>query len=904
MSSQGISNCGDYLPGYEPRPITTTSNTTPPTYIPQGNTETQIFQTPYCPPSPTTGSPGVPGPGTPGGPANPNTPNTGSPAGPTTGGPIGPTTGGPAGPSSGGTGPTTGGPAGPSTGEPASTGGPITGGGSTKYKCVTTTIYCQNDSNIQPPSARRVQAILKNCTVCNPIDTFGEPDPTCIYNSQAECIASPCGPNQITESNCIGPITQGGSTTTNEGGSTTGSNSNSTTTQGTGGSTTSIGENREELLIVVNNQVSENFTSSGTVTTTTTTETPPPTQRAECPSLYAEYYNFFNVPVTQEIVFVSNERYTNIFSNQVAKEIYYFIDREGTGRAWDEKNVSNLTNDKIAASLRPELRQALNNISNVGNTKISANTFYSAIKSHILRGTLSELDPSVYITIAEKQKLDPIYTYSQTGQSIHANINLAFAIFERLGINPNYNIPFNGIALNDDYKRMRFLPEDLETYVSVLQDDGLLYKLYTTNYGIPTYQIPGPEDVLNPASGTILPFGAGAGYYFSSMFLNGQEYPLMTFNNLSSAYYLSPRDRDNALRILGADPALTLTVSSLINSHEFTSTYNPSADLVPTYFKLDLDSVTDIITPNSVVTPVSASYIKITNEEAVAHSRDNGFNVVTVNLDYRDPMMKYAIDSGLIHYRSNEFNLKSFGRNTTLVSNKTMLRTIPQALVLSPGNGTYHNPFDGRSTYQDYTNSTVIRSLKIEPSIYMSNLETQKPSLEQDRIYFELSSNYLGLYEQHLNNDYHGYLYTFNPSAETFNRSYYRDGEYTNVQAPSSSRTNSPEGNLVALVDKITSSLDIFFESNPNGAELFGFLTWFDIYRRLTINEVGALKMSNSIPILNKLESGMSRGYPIRPVLNEFNAFTTGIPDIEGAVPNDRIIVNLEDRISYYLGNT
>lgn len=404
---------------------------------------------------------------------------------------------------------------------------------------------------------------------------------------------------------------------------------------------------------------------------------------------------------------------------------------------------------------------------------------------------------------------------------------------------------------------------------------------------------------VNPASGINLPFGAGAGYYFSSVFINGIQYPLVTFNNLSSSFYIDQYGRDTALRYLNVDPSLLITVRSAINSHEFTSTYNPSADLNRMYFKLDLSTVGDILQPTAnygLISQVSAQYVRISESEAIGHSRDVGLNVATINLDYRDQFLIYAKDTSALSYVSNEFNYRSLNSSTTSNPNQTLVRNIPQALILSPGNGSFHNPFNSESRILDYSNSSVVRFIRVQPNFNRSNREVDQPALESNRIYFELSSNHLGLYEQYLNPDFHGFLYTYNQSGAVYSKSYFRNGEYSDVQPPSSMRTNSIEGSLVSKLVKITSELKQFFVENPGGSELFGFLTWYDVYRRLTANQVSKLKFTNFNFLSTKLTEGFPGIYPVRNVtFGSPGGFITGIPN-ENIITNDLTFLNEEDR--------
>ena len=595
-------------------------------------------------------------------------------------------------------------------------------------------------------------------------------------------------------------------------------------------------------------------------------------------SLYHKVFNFGAYPPSPCTKCVANESYPKLFNSVVAEEVKYFLDRQKNSNPyWHEHYFNNLTVGKVAMSLNPNVLTYFNNIHGAGNAPIDSGTFYSVIKKHLVEGTIDEVDVDFYKRVFESQLRDPRIAFSETGQTPNA-LNLAFSIFEQNSLNPNYNLSSISQELRNEFMRMRFLAEDIGAYLEVMEIEGVLSNLFVTNAGIPVEQVTSISFVENNNPSSVS-FGAGAGYYFSTVNLpTNSILPLPTLNNLSSAYYLQLRDRYNILNLLNADSSFKFSVYSQSGVHEFSSSYNPSADLYPMYLALNLNSVADIPNPNSVITTTSAVFNVLSDEEAIEHSRSNGLNVIRLNVDYRDPFINYLKDVSTLNFEYNDFNLRSFGFSSTF-SNKIMLRNLPQGIIVAPGRGSQHNPFNSKSELDTYDSVRVKRTLKANPSIDISNLVPSRPSLDSNRIYFELSSNSLGSYEEQYLPDVHGFVYTYNPSSEIFNYSYYIDGQYTYIQPPSSTRLNSPEGKFMELVNNLTlaaSAADADF-TNSGLPDFWGFVTWYDIFTRISSNEIGRLKYSNFEQFRDKLQTGYSNNIPVVFVFN--NAIPPGAPN-------------------------
>lgn len=657
--------------------------------------------------------------------------------------------------------------------------------------------------------------------------------------------------------------------------------------------TQTINASLEYNLTQTSNEGSENFVINP-ASTQVTQNLPNPLQE-ECTPLYNQTYNFFKVPSTPITTLVPNGQRLDIFSNQVAEEVKYFLDMQNSTAAWNEKYISNLSIEKISVSLLPSVYESLNNIHGEGNLKIDFSVFLNTIKSHLLQGTLNEFDPSFFVSVANKQANDNFYSLNRTQES-QATINNSLAIFEETSVNPDYTKPQLSVNERNDFRRMRFLPEDIKCKIDVLQIDGTNDPILVTNNGIPTQQLPALLD--NPATSSVeTQFGDGAGYYFSSLSINGEEYPLITYNELSNSYYLNTRDRALILGLLGADSSLRLTSVSPVNNHEFTATYNSSADLELMYFILDMSSVGDIIGTKTMVTTTSSNYVRVTDEEGIRHSRNNGFNLSKINVDYRDPFIHYARDSSSIYCEMEDFSVKALNRETTPNSDKLVLRSIPQGIILIPGCGSKHNPFNGKSAFQDYSNSTVRRTLSLKPTIDHTDLQAQAPPLTQEKVVFNFGTDSFGLYEKYLDKDLEGLIYSFNASSEEFANSYYQyPGGFSSTQPPPELRVNSSEANLLNLTDKLAT---VALELRETSGSQYGFLSWYDVYRRMTLNDIGKLMYTNSQDLILKIQDGFVKGVTVNNTVNDINTTVYyGIPE-SATVPNDSIIITESDRVAF-----
>jgi hypothetical protein len=585
-------------------------------------------------------------------------------------------------------------------------------------------------------------------------------------------------------------------------------------------------------------------------------------------SLYDQMYNFFQKDPKSNTTMVENNLYLNIFKPLVASEVKIFLESINSNVAWNEDWFQDLTREKIIISLRESLLEVFNNLQTSINTRIGINGFADMIKSHLIAGTISEFDPQYYKQIYESQRRNIPVIIPILGENSQG-LQTTLGVFGTKSKSP-YLDNYGDGEVKNNYRRTRFLLEDLETNIPVLQLNGVSAPMYLKNSGITT----------STTFDTFTDIGDGAGYYISSLYASGESYPLVTINELSSANFLPSIERQQILQTLGRNYNLNITVSSINLNNEFVSSYTPPTVSAPLYFALEFSSITDSEGEQSIYNPIKAKYSIISNDEAIRHSRNYSFNTVKINVDYRDPLIHYANNTSSLSIVNPEFNLRKFDQNRSIVDNLIILRNLPAAIILTPGNGSIHNPFNGNSKVIDY-GDTVVRQIDVTPT-FDNIMNQDRPPLQASNTPEAVGSNYFGEYERLYDQSDQGYIFTFTSSLPIFEKSFYKDGNYSNTNFDAASSTKSVESTITELIDKL---------SSLSGVE---YLTWWDVFRRLNVNQIGKLFNTESNELITKLTNSW-RGVPIRYVVGRANPDYTGIPDgIE--VPNDTIIISEENR--------
>ena len=600
-------------------------------------------------------------------------------------------------------------------------------------------------------------------------------------------------------------------------------------------------------------------------------------------NLFHPTFNFFKTQAEASTILVVNSILPTIFNTVVCKEVKYFLDRINTPLPWSEYAIHNLTSDKIAISISPQLLSAFRRIHHLGNLPVDLNYFLGMIQKSLMTGRIAELDPNYYISLAERQLNDTrLVIIKPNSEEVAKQAALGLI---SIGASSSDFRDYNNKFFSNQIKRQRRLNTDIEATIQFTQFEGITEPLPVNDYGIDTLLLDSGGVFISSGVSAIMNIGDGEGYYISAIRYTGEEIALLATTQISSSYYVPPDLRFNVMNLMGLNPGITLTTESQTNNHEFSSSFDYARDLTPMYFKLDLETVGDLERPNSLVDSVTGTYVRVTDEEAIEHSRNYALNITKVNLDFRDPFIHYAMDSSSINLQQYDMTFRSFDLNRTTVGQNIITRNIPFGIILTPGCGPYHNPFNGESILTQFDTPTLRRSISLIPDIRITNKELSKTQLDEKILNEEIGGYSFGLYENLNYQDAQNIIYRYNPSSDYFSKSYYTSAGYTPQQPGIENRVKSFESQLVLdIVDFLITTYTVRD------------LTWWDIFRRLKIHQIGGLMFSTQKGLFDKLASGW-RGVPVRDVLSRLDKRETGI-DTDALDASDTIIINESDRLN------
>ena len=800
---------------------------------------------------------------------------TGGPQGPITGGPVGPTatapTGPPAGPPAGPTataptgptGPTTGGqPAGPTATAPTGpTGptGPTTGGqvpGPTataptgpplQYRCQELRYICPEDLEL-PVSQQRIRSVYRTCIPATPgvgsglvASGVSNPSPGVTeafvvvmgdLKTQQEC-AQACVPAQSVYSVNCGPLGSGLT-----------------------GSTVSVGGSEAIEAIEAQSYVGEILSKVNSTQKTQSTNNAnkisvdeallPQTQSSLIKNLYPSFIydpqkNFFSVPVTEKIISMSNNKYTNIFRDFVAEEVGYLLryQNENT-RDWEETPIQNLTDPKLIFSLSKNIVEAFNNIRDITGKVIGLSSFLEVIRKHLVTGTLNEFNPDYYLRSYELQKSRKFVDFNK---SVSKSSNELFSLLYLRDPEFGLTTPRSDWDKEIQMGRFRFLNEDLEVALSIQKENGEITTLDTPNEGIPISFLT-PKSASTPAnmgSPNLLNIGDGGGYYFNSMLLDTTEQPVATLNLASSTFYAPASVRSSLLEVMDWDFQYKITSKSLENKNEFVSGDLGVSSLEPLYFAIDLSSVSSYSFNRGMVETYSSTYSIMTDTSAIQkHINNNALSIPEVYLDYRDPIYRYILDSSSFSMESSDISNRGFESNPTLLRGDNFVKNVPFAFIIIPSRGSNFNPFNGRSRVTSFSD-IVEREIVLRPSINNRISEDKKTNFESYNLYNEDGSKRVGFNEKE---NIHSFGYRYTPSS--YYNSFYSDGSIATSSSPVSSY-----GASYLVKDVLDFIKD---EYNPTS------LVWFDVFSRMPLSRMGELIYDLPAGFMTSLQNGYRHG--------------------------------------------
>lgn len=592
-------------------------------------------------------------------------------------------------------------------------------------------------------------------------------------------------------------------------------------------------------------------------------------------SIYHEKYNLFQHNPENTTKLVTNARWLNIFKPVVPEEVAYILNIAGSRNTWNEYAYTQLTKEKVLVSLRYELLKALSNLHFVNGKVIPVDHFVETIRFLMTTNRLDEFDDSYFTNLYAKQRNDEYLEINDFGtQGLREQAALGLISYEATNSDPfQQDDEISKVLL----LRSKRLNTDIEANIPIERLNGVVQPVPIQDAGLEVVALldqglPVIDEVTQTTS--YVQYGPGHGYYFSATLEDGSVVPLITDNQLSSTYYLSPALRDTTLELLGKDPAVRFVSESISNLSEFES-YTTGTPLVPMYMKLRLNSIGDMERSNPLSREVSGIYDLIDSPESIdEHLREYGFSVSKVFVDFDDPFLRYVQDSETVTFYQSDISFNGMYPNKANAGNSILSRNIAFAVIFVPVRGSKFNPFGGRSKLINYT-SPYSRELQVINDINSTTDREIYNSVKQDLLVEKEGVFKIGMLET---NNAQNVSFTYQTSGFDYSGLYFSGSQYISEQP---SKTYPITNRLVNQV----------IETNISGTYGLSGITWWDIYRRLSADEMAKISFEIPKTYLDKLANGL-RGYKIKYVLQRDNV-------TEGSMLGDTIdsvIIETTDR--------
>jgi hypothetical protein len=564
--------------------------------------------------------------------------------------------------------------------------------------------------------------------------------------------------------------------------------------------------------------------------------------------IYDGVYNFFgyNEDSLSEIKFRSNEKYLSIFNTFVGEKVFYMLSLHQTDSPWKEYAFLSVSLQEVVLSLREDLRNALQSIHYAGNRLVNPNIFFEKIRNLLREGRLDEFDSQYYIDLARNQKED------------------VFIFFDKSTNTDNLKASMGYIKETSKPVDSSYYPEDIVPVMNKVRTllDDINAKVKVNYCSDNSFRVNESGASLNcGVSESTIPIYPGDQYYFAVSCDTGNPFAIPLDTDLSSTLFLPMGDRENALYLLDEGSNFDLIATSPSAVSEFTDQFAAGLENPPElYFQLDISSVTPIINSKNSIDRYAGTYSLLTSEEDIInHSRIYGLMASRVCLDYRDPFYVYASSTGEMEFRNKD--LVFFEDSVNILA-----KSLPFAIILTPGYGSEHNPFHGFSTL-DNVRGDIQRTLSLISDINVWDNKPNTTAIPQSLVYDKLGE----------------YVVTLVDEPNTQNVVYQYDSTVSSYYSGTTEDWIERDIVVNLLQERLEAKYDI------------SVLTWWDVIRRLNSEDFMKFLIEAPKLLRDELRSGL-RGYNINHVSNNETQVITGLDTEVNSSIEDPIIISEDHR--------
>ena len=555
--------------------------------------------------------------------------------------------------------------------------------------------------------------------------------------------------------------------------------------------------------------------------------------------IFDSQLNFFNIEPDNEIKLVPNNRYLEIFDNEIDVSIQRAFQLGDTDAAWTESDVFNVTPAKIEASLNSDLLTSFKILRYPGGEVVGLGKFLDMIQRHILSNTLDRIDPKFYVLTAQKQLQQQFTLLGKADTPDYASrfsINYIIENGERL--TESKDTEFKTFQGN----RGRVLNEDINLSFKIDTILSGTKNIAMPNEGIDLSTI---NEVLSVSPDSVgltnkVNIGDGGGYYLAVSTTDGDA-AIPSDSLLETSYYLPEAKKAKVLSLNGKSFVSKITATSLTDKHEFVSGDAGTSTFEPMYFGLNLASVESSYKDNPLIENYSGTYSRIVDQSQIdRHVNNNAQSIAEYRISFDDPIYRYIQDTSSFTFEQEDFTMFGFKDGYSSM-NFNFTKNIPFAIIIVPVAGSKLNPLNGFSNLINYKGSKLTRTVSFKPSINSLIDGMDGRNLKKYNLYNEDKSTRIGLVETPSVQSF-GYKFEASAYQDTF-----FDGEkYTSdVEAVS-----SPRG----ISYLMTEVLDFISENTDSKL-----ITWFDVFRRMPYSKFAELLYTSPVEIFDDIKNGLRK---------------------------------------------
>jgi len=549
----------------------------------------------------------------------------------------------------------------------------------------------------------------------------------------------------------------------------------------------------------------------------------------------------------------NDTQFTALFNTRIDSNIHYVLKNIKNITNWDSTKSAGVTYDSVINSLKPEIKNLLDDIRNYDGTMLTQNQIFSMIGSRILDGTIGEVTIGFLQKLAEdSQRRVPTTITRSTINKVNEIAALIFIDRHKIPLDVS---KISGIEAQE-YKNFRILSSDVDKFIPVTIE-GITRRFYIND-----------DDTFIDRSTLSIQDGD----YFDVV-SGGRTTRLFVGSEKDHAFLVPEDIRQKALTLLGGNPGRSLSVSGdkeTASGIEYDSSL--SSPRQPFYVLSAVVSSVETSPSEGgsfLLKDTSIRYQLMDTSTAAGLDATNKFIKYKPNkrifiLDHQDLIIDYMEHTGSVNLKQTDILFDSPKTNKTI---PLLVRQIPFYIMIYPTNRSEYNIFNDKSRIVEIgKDGSISRELRCKTHINPEFTVNRTNKFIKYKTDGRDAVDVLGIPDTQTR-------ISFIDADDEIFKTGFKKG---NTFVPPSEYDVDREKTGFRVIREIINELDTNYELSINGVGKT--LTEFDAFSRLTLKQYNILSRLENF---DEIDKAVSNGF-----VNDVKL----IPPIENA--DTRIVIN------------